>query len=138
MSARRIADAIRESAQRLDRAGVAFGHGTANAEQEAMWLAAHVLGCNWDALKLRLDRAIPATKARALDSLVDRRIATRKPAAYLLHEAWLGPHRFYVDERVIVPRSFIAELLRTEGDRSLNPLLHLQKRIKGSVPKVLD
>ena len=108
----RLADAIRASAQRLDRAGVAFGHGTSNGEQEAMWLAAHVMGCSWDELPARLDRAIPAAKHTALRALVERRIATRKPAAYLLNEAWLGPHRFYVDERVIVPRSFIAELLR--------------------------
>ena len=121
----RLARAIRASAQRLDRAGVAFGHGTSNSEQEAMWLAAHVLGCNWDELGARLDRAIPAAKHTALRALVERRIATRKPAAYLLNEAWLGPHRFYVDERVIVPRSFIAELLRGEGRDDVRSVLDL-------------
>ena len=135
---RRVGHAVREAAQRLARAGVAFGHGTTDATQEAMWLAAHALGSSWDELAAAMDAPIAATRDRALRSLVARRIATRKPAAYLLNEAWLGPHRFYVDERVIVPRSFIAELLRT-GDRPLNPLLELQKRIKWSVPEsILD
>ena len=112
MSPRRVADAIHDGAERLESAGVAFGHGTTNAEQEAMWLAAHVLGLAWDDLTASLDKRITAAQDKSLRELVERRIATRKPAAYLLNEAWLGPHRFYVDERVIVPRSFIAELLR--------------------------
>ena len=112
MSARRVADAVREAAARLDEAGVAFGHGTTNAEQEAMWLAAHALGRSWGELTASLDAPMPVPAARALLELTARRIATRKPAAYLLNEAWLGAHRFYVDERVIVPRSFIAEILR--------------------------
>jgi len=78
-------------------------------------------------LDKHLDDAVPAAAEKAILALVEKRIHTRKPAAYLLHEAWLGPHRFYVDERVIVPRSFIAELLRGQttfpaerngGDRS--------------------
>lgn len=127
----RLADAIRASAQRLDRAGVAFGHGTTDATQEAMWLAAHVLGCSWDELDARLERPIPAARETALRALVERRIATRKPAAYLLHEAWLGPHRFYVDERVIVPRSFIFELLERDSREGGNPGLG-SPRLRGS------
>ena len=91
---------------------MSFGHGTVDATQEAMWLAAHVLGVPWAALAKAMDQPVSAANDAALAALVARRIATRKPAAYLLNEAWLGPHRFYVDERVIVPRSFIAELLR--------------------------
>jgi ribosomal protein L3 glutamine methyltransferase len=114
-----VADAVRDSARRLDEAGVVFGHGTSDATQEALWLAAHVLGKDWQALGRAMGTRIAPAHAKALRELVARRIATRKPAAYLLHEAWLGPHRFYVDERVIVPRSFIAELLRDGPDSLL-------------------
>lgn len=101
-----------DAAARLERAGVSFGHGTTNAIDEAAWLVLHALGLPVDQLGPYLDLAVDADRARAAGALVARRIRTRKPAAYLLKEAWLGPHRFYVDERVIVPRSFIAELLR--------------------------
>ena len=110
-----VGRAVRDAAHRLDEAGVAFGHGTVDATQEAMWLAAHVLGLPWARLKEAGDEPISAAHEAALLALVARRIATRKPTAYLLSEAWLGPHRFYVDERVIVPRSFIAELLRVQN-----------------------
>jgi ribosomal protein L3 glutamine methyltransferase len=109
--ARTVADAVRDSAARLESAGVSFGHGTVDALQEAMWLAAHALGLEWPELTSSLEKPIGATADKALRGLVQQRIATRKPAAYLLHEAWLGKHRFYVDERVIVPRSFIFELI---------------------------
>ena len=112
MKRRLLAEVIGESASRLDQAGVAFGHGTTDALQEASWLAASVLGLPWDELQRSLQAPVAAAQARALHDLVTRRIATRKPAAYLLNEAWLGHHKFYVDERVIVPRSFIFELLR--------------------------
>ena len=101
-----------DAAARLERAGVSFGHGTTNAIDEAAWLVLHALGLPVDQLGPYLDLAVDADRARAAAALVAKRIRTRKPAAYLLKEAWLGPHRFYVDERVIVPRSFIAELLR--------------------------
>jgi ribosomal protein L3 glutamine methyltransferase len=100
------------SAARLERAGVSFGHGTTNAIDEAAWLVLHALDLPAGQLGPYLDVAIDAHRAKAAGALVAKRIRTRKPAAYLLNEAWLGPHRFYVDERVIVPRSFIAELLR--------------------------
>jgi ribosomal protein L3 glutamine methyltransferase len=100
------------AAGRLERAGVSFGHGTTNALDEAAWLVLHALGLPVGELGPHLDRRVDADGAKAARDLVARRIRSRKPAAYLLNEAWLGPHRFYVDERVIVPRSFIAELLR--------------------------
>ncbi|HYC38018.1 MAG TPA: 50S ribosomal protein L3 N(5)-glutamine methyltransferase [Usitatibacter sp.] len=112
-----LREVVAAGAERLDAAGVAFGQGTTDATQEAMWLAAHALSRPWDALVAALDEPVSAADARKIDVLVDRRITTRKPAAYLLNEAWLGPYRFYVDERVIVPRSFIAELLCYTGDR---------------------
>jgi len=103
---------VLDAAARLEHAGVAFGHGTDNALDEAAWLVLHALGLPVHELGPHLEDRVAAQPARAVASLVARRIRTRKPAAYLLREAWLGPHRFYVDERVIVPRSFIAELLR--------------------------
>ncbi|MEO5694794.1 MAG: 50S ribosomal protein L3 N(5)-glutamine methyltransferase [Usitatibacter sp.] len=111
---RRIGDAVADAAERLDDAGVVFGHGTVESGQEALWLTAHVLGLSWDALDKALDDPMDAGDEARLRALVDRRIATRKPAAYLLNEAWLGRHKFYVDERVIVPRSLIFELLRVD------------------------
>jgi ribosomal protein L3 glutamine methyltransferase len=104
--------------ERFEREGLAFGHGTGNALDEAAWLILHALGLPPHALHPHLDQPLDAAQWRAARSLLDRRVRTRKPAAYLLNEAWLGPHRFYVDERVIVPRSFIAELLLSRtGDR---------------------
>lgn len=103
---------VLDAAGRLERAGVSFGHGTTNAIDEAAWLVLHALGLPVHELGPYLDLAVDAARARAAGALVAKRIRTRKPAAYLLNEAWLGPHRFYVDERAIVPRSFIAELLR--------------------------
>ena len=120
MSGRRLGEAVRDGAQRLEDAQVAFGHGTSDAAQEALWLACGVLGMTWQETCDSLDMPLAAERDKALADLVTRRIATRKPAAYLLHEAWLGKHRFYVDERVIVPRSFIFELMPT-GDRPLVP-----------------
>ena len=99
------------SIEKLELAGVSYGHGTTNALDEAAWLILHSLGLPLTELNAHLDDAVGAAQWSAASRLVDRRIRTRKPAAYLLHEAWLGPHRFYVDERVIVPRSYIAELL---------------------------
>jgi len=99
--------------QALERrfARLCFGHGTHNARDEAAWLVCHVLKIPFDALPEALDRPVGINAARRLDAIASRRVGTREPLAYLLHEAWLGDHRFYVDRRVIVPRSHIAELL---------------------------
>jgi ribosomal protein L3 glutamine methyltransferase len=103
---------------RFEKEGLAFGHGTTNALDEAAWLVLHALGLPPGELIPYLDRPLDAAQWKAVRALLDKRVRTRKPAAYLLNEAWLGPHRFYVDERVIVPRSFIAELLLARtGDR---------------------
>ena len=102
---------------RFEAAELSYGHGTANALDEAAWLILGALGLPPGELEAHLDAPLPEAGFRAAAALLERRVRTRKPAAYLLHEAWLGPHRFYVDERVIVPRSFIAELLL--GKRAL-------------------
>lgn len=106
-----LIDLITAQSARLQQAGVSFGHGTTNAFDEAAWLVLFALGMQFEDLEAKAQRALtPDEQARA-DALVGERIATRKPAAYLTGEAWLQNVPFYVDERAIVPRSFIAELL---------------------------
>ena len=110
-----LLELIESSAQRLTDAGVSFGHGTTNAFDEAAWLVLHSVGLPLDT-QLTGENSegkrslAPADIAQAA-TLLEARITTRKPAAYLTHEAWLQGVAFYVDERVIVPRSLIAELL---------------------------
>jgi len=103
---------LRNAVQRLEAARVSYGHGTLNARDEAAWLVLHALKLPLDDLASHLGREVSAGEATTVDALIDKRIRTRKPTAYLIREAWLGDHGFYVDERVIVPRSYIAELLR--------------------------
>nr|WP_231394447.1 50S ribosomal protein L3 N(5)-glutamine methyltransferase [Pseudacidovorax intermedius] len=102
---------VQEAEQRLAQARVAFGHGTTNAFDEAAWLVLWRLRLPLDQLDENAERAVSPGAAAQVRALVDERIATRKPAAYLTKEAWLQGVDFYVDERAIVPRSFIAELL---------------------------
>ena len=127
---RRLSDLVRAAERRLRAAKVSYGHGTTNARDEAVYLTLHALGLPPDALALRWDCEATAREEARAASLVTRRLAQRKPAAYLTHEAWLGEFRFYVDERVIVPRSYIAELLRDD----LAPWLPRPSRVK----RVLD
>ncbi|MCC6608866.1 MAG: 50S ribosomal protein L3 N(5)-glutamine methyltransferase [Burkholderiales bacterium] len=109
--ARTVGQWWREIARGFAAARLAFGHGTHNACDEAAWLVCSALGIAFDDLETALDRPVAAADARRLAALAQRRIATRTPLAYLLREAWLQDRRFYVDRRVIVPRSHIAELL---------------------------
>ena len=108
---------IQSGAEQLAQAGVVFGHGTTNAWDEAAWLVLWRLGLPLDSVleegvadSVENRTVTPANQA-LVATLFEERIATRKPAAYLTHEAWLVGVPFYVDERAIVPRSFIAELL---------------------------
>jgi ribosomal protein L3 glutamine methyltransferase len=109
-----VLELIEASAARLADAGVAFGHGTTNAFDEAAWLVLWQLGLPLDDLDGVGEMAVSPQQQESVRELVGERIRTRKPAAYLTREAWLQGVPFYVDERAIVPRSFIAELL-TEG-----------------------
>ncbi|GKS92272.1 50S ribosomal protein L3 N(5)-glutamine methyltransferase [Acidovorax sp. SUPP2539] len=107
---------IASGTARLEASGVAFGHGTANARDEAVWLVLWRLGIALDeplddGLEPVSARPVAAADQARVAALFEERIATRKPAAYLTREAWLQGVPFYVDERAIVPRSFIAELL---------------------------
>lgn len=104
-----VGELIRHGERLFKRAGLVYGHGLPHARDEAAYLTLH-------ALRLPLSRLAEAQRVSSdgvarVFALFERRISERKPAAYLTHEAWLGNRRFYVDERVIVPRSFIAELL---------------------------
>jgi ribosomal protein L3 glutamine methyltransferase len=124
---------VAQSAQQLTDAGVSFGHGTTNAHDEAAWLVLHALGLPLDTPVdtegLESNRPVaPEEYARAA-TLLGARIATRKPAAYLTNEAWLQGVPFYVDERAIVPRSLIAELLVDGG---------IDYWLKESTHRVLD
>ena len=110
-----LLELIETSAQQLTDAGVAFGHGTTNAMDEAAWLVLWQLGLPLDSALDGPDsianQPVAREKQELVATLLIARISTRKPAAYLTREAWLQGVAFYVDERVIVPRSFIAELL---------------------------
>ena len=114
-----ILELIEAGAQQLIDSGVAFGHGTSNAFDEAAWLVLWQLGLPLDSPlegtenepELVTNRAVSPVERAQVAALLEARITSRKPAAYLTHEAWLQGVAFYVDERVIVPRSFIAELL---------------------------
>ena len=128
-----LLDCVTQAAQQLTQAGVAFGHGTQNAFDEAAWLVLWQLELpldtpldpTADADKPALVRQVSAAEQAKVDALVQTRITTRKPAAYLTQEAWLQGVSFYVDERAIVPRSLIAEAL-VEGslDYWLNESTH--------------
>ncbi|BFO56079.1 MULTISPECIES: 50S ribosomal protein L3 N(5)-glutamine methyltransferase [Comamonadaceae] len=105
-----VPELVASAAARLDAAGVAFGHGTTNAHDEAAWLVLWRLGLPLDTPLEDAASVAPDRQAQVAE-LIEQRIASRKPAAYLTQEAWLQGVPFYVDERAIVPRSFIAELL---------------------------
>lgn len=112
MSALSLSGLIGASAERLKQAGVAFGHGTQSAFDEAVWLVLWRLGLPLDTdLDEVADQAVTPDQQAACAALIEERIATRKPAAYLTQEAWLQGVSFYIDERAIVPRSLIAEVL---------------------------
>jgi len=106
-----VIELIERSSAALEAAGVAFGHGTSNAFDEAAWLVLWALKLPLDTLDEAADTALDEAQTAAATALVEQRIATRRPAAYLTGEAWLQGVPFCVDERVIVPRSLIAEPL---------------------------
>ena len=111
---RTLRDWLRYAVTRFNEAGLSFGHGTTNAHDEAAYLILHTLKLPLDRLDPFLDKTLSADETHAVSRALRLRVEQRVPAAYLTHEAWLGDFRFYVDERVIVPRSYIAELLRDE------------------------
>ncbi len=108
----KLQELLAEAAHHLDAAQLAYGHGTTNAQDEAAWLVLWQLGLPLDSDLDALSEQTVSTEQQAdVRALIQRRIDTREPAAYLTQEAWLQGVPFYVDRRAIVPRSFIAELI---------------------------
>jgi ribosomal protein L3 glutamine methyltransferase len=109
-----VRDWLRYAVSEFNGAGLFFGHGAANAYDEAAYLILHTLHLPLDRLEPFLDAKVTHAERESLQEILSRRVNERMPAPYLTHEAWLGDYRFYVDERVLIPRSYIAELLRDD------------------------
>ena len=106
-----LRDWLRWAVSRFNEAGLHFGHGTDNAWDEAAWIVLATLHLPRDTLEPFLDARLTSSERHMLLERLQQRVVHRLPAAYLLNEAWLGDFRFHVDPRVIVPRSYFAELL---------------------------
>jgi ribosomal protein L3 glutamine methyltransferase len=109
---RTIRDVLRYAVTRMNEGGIFFGHGQIDAVDEALFLVLRSLQLPLERADLFLDAFLTHAEINALLQSVDQRVRKRTPAAYIVREAWLQGYRFYVDERVIVPRSFLAELLK--------------------------
>jgi ribosomal protein L3 glutamine methyltransferase len=109
-----LRDLLRFAVSRFNEAGLFFGHGSVSAYDEAAYLILHTLHLPIDRLEPFLDARLTPTELGQVLGVIERRATEKIPAAYLTNEAWLGDFSFFVDERVIVPRSFIAELLREQ------------------------
>jgi ribosomal protein L3 glutamine methyltransferase len=106
-----LRDWLRYAVTQMNVTGLTFGHGTTNAHDEAAYLLLHTLHLPIDRLEPYLDARILPHEAERIARVLDLRIHKRLPAPYITHEAWLQGFRFYVDERVIVPRSYLAALI---------------------------
>ncbi|HQN64300.1 MAG TPA: 50S ribosomal protein L3 N(5)-glutamine methyltransferase [Methylophilus sp.] len=124
-----IRDWVRFAVSRFEETGIFFGHGTDNSYDEAVWLVLRALHLPMDTLDNFQDAVITQKERQHLAYLIEQRVTKRTPTAYLLREAWLQGFKFYVDERVIVPRSFIAELL-PEG---LTPWIEFPEMVENIV-----
>jgi len=124
-----LRDWLRWAVSRFTEAGLAFGHGSGEAYDEAAYLLLHALHLPLDRLEPFLDARLTQTERQTVAQIFSRRIEDRVPAAYLTREAWLGEFRFYVDERVIVPRSFIAELLGNGLEAFVGPAADVQSAL---------
>lgn len=123
-----VRDWLRFAVSRFNHAGLFFGHGSAEAYDEAAYLILHTLHLPIDRLEPFLDARLLPYERERLAQVLEKRVTERIPAAYLTHEAWLHGYRFYVDERVIVPRSFLAPMI----------LEHFQPWLETEVNRALD
>jgi len=126
----KISDQIKATAEKFYTAGLYFGHGTLDALDEAAWLMSAVLNVEPEKLDEFSDQPLSAEQLKTLEYIAAQRIATRKPLAYLINEAWFCGMKFYVDDRVIVPRSLVGEFIQEEfqpwlGDRQPRRILDL-------------
>ena len=112
---------IQWGAERFERAGLVYAHGTDNALDEAAYLVMRTLNIDYDQPDRVLDTTISPADSRRVTDLLEQRLSSRKPAAYLLQEAWFAGLPFYVDERVLVPRSPIAELVESRFGPWIQP-----------------
>jgi ribosomal protein L3 glutamine methyltransferase len=119
---RTVADFIGWTEQRFAGAGLYFGHGTDNPLDEAAWLVGSALKLTPPELEEHLEDELTPPQQDAIRALVDSRIRTRQPLAYLLKEAWFAGLKFYVDERVIVPRSLTAEFIAEQFQPWIDPV----------------
>ena len=123
-----IRDWLRYAVSQFEASDIFYGHGTDNAYDEAVWLIMSALHLPMDTLNNFLDARLTASERSKLASFIDQRITQHTPTAYLLKEAWLQGLKFYVDERVLIPRSFIAELLNTD----LSPWIEFPEMIESA------
>ncbi len=122
-----VRDFLRFAVTRFGNAGLSFGHGTTTALDDAAFLILETLHLPIDSLEPWLDARLTRAERTEIAGVIENRVVTRKPSAYLTKSAYIGPHRFYVDGRVIVPRSFIGELLC--ADAAVFPLQAEPKQI---------
>lgn len=118
---RTVRDFILWAERRFAKARLYFGHGTDNARDEAVWLVIATLHIPYDGLDAQAEQHLNEAEQKTVRDLVEARISTRKPLAYLLHEAWFAGLKFYVDERVIVPRSLIGDFIHEQFQPWIDP-----------------
>ncbi len=124
-----LIELITAQSARLKQAGDCFGQGTTNAFDESAWLVLWSLGQPLESLETRAQQTLGDAERAKAEALVSQRIESRRPAAYLTHEAWLQNVAFFVDERVLIPRSYIAELLAdAENEGTLDAWLSDETR----------
>lgn len=124
-----LRDWLRYAVSRFTEAGLFFGHGCDNAYDEAVWLILGALHLPHHRLDPFLDARLTRAERLAVHHLLQQRIVKRMPTAYLIHEAWLGEFRFYVDQRVIIPRSYFAELL----EDGLAPWIEAPEQVRAAL-----